>query len=123
MKIRVYYEDTDTGGIVYHSKYLNFCERARSELFFQRGIMPGEGSSNGFVVHKINAGFLGSAKLGDLLEVKSRILLQRHTSLLLLQEIFKEEQKLFEMEVRLVYTEEGKISRIPDTFLEIFKNF
>ncbi len=123
MKIRIYYEDTDTGGIVYHSKYLNFCERARSELFFQRGIMPGEGSSNGFVVRKINAGFLGSAKLGDLLEVKTRILLQRHTSLTLLQEIFKEEQKLFEMEIMLVYMEDGKISRIPDRFLEIFKNF
>jgi len=52
VKIRVYYEDTDTGGIVYHSKYLNFCKRARSELFFQRGIMPGEGSSNGFVVQE-----------------------------------------------------------------------
>ena len=35
MQIRVYYEDTDIGGIVYHSQYLNFCERARSELFFK----------------------------------------------------------------------------------------
>ena len=35
MKLRVYYEDTDAGGVVYHSNYLNFCERARSELFFE----------------------------------------------------------------------------------------
>ena len=40
MKIRVYYEDTDAGGIVYHTNYIKFCERARSEVFFQRGIIP-----------------------------------------------------------------------------------
>lgn len=34
MKIRVYYDDTDAGGVVYHANYLKFCERARSELFF-----------------------------------------------------------------------------------------
>ncbi|MGD9625492.1 MAG: acyl-CoA thioesterase, partial [Arcobacter sp.] len=40
MKLRVYYEDTDAGGIVYHSNYLNFCERARSDVFFQKGFSP-----------------------------------------------------------------------------------
>ena len=40
MKIRVYYEDTDAGGIVYHSIYLNYCERARSELYFKQGLIP-----------------------------------------------------------------------------------
>jgi len=40
VKIRVYYEDTDAGGVVYHSNYLNFCERARSELFFQKELSP-----------------------------------------------------------------------------------
>lgn len=36
MKMRVYYEDTDAGGVVYHSNYLKFCERARSEIFFNK---------------------------------------------------------------------------------------
>ena len=36
MKIRIYYEDTDAGGVVYHSNYLKFCERARSEIFFAK---------------------------------------------------------------------------------------
>ncbi|MEN8727803.1 MAG: acyl-CoA thioesterase, partial [Sulfurovum sp.] len=40
MKIRVYYEDTDAGGIVYHTNYIKYCERARSEIFFQRGKKP-----------------------------------------------------------------------------------
>ena len=39
MKIRVYYEDTDAGGVVYHSNYLKFCERARSEIFFAKNIV------------------------------------------------------------------------------------
>jgi len=43
MKIRVYYEDTDAGGIVYHANYIKYCERARSEHFFARGVMPGDG--------------------------------------------------------------------------------
>lgn len=38
MKMRVYYEDTDAGGVVYHSNYLKFCERARSEIFFNKKV-------------------------------------------------------------------------------------
>ncbi|EDP6863688.1 acyl-CoA thioesterase, partial [Campylobacter upsaliensis] len=38
MKMRIYYEDTDAGGVVYHSNYLKFCERARSELFFKKNV-------------------------------------------------------------------------------------
>ncbi|MGE4457522.1 MAG: hotdog domain-containing protein, partial [Arcobacteraceae bacterium] len=52
MQIRVYYEDTDTGGVVYHSNYLNFCERARSEAFFRLGMSP-ELSSGHFVAKRI----------------------------------------------------------------------
>ncbi|EAL5178524.1 acyl-CoA thioesterase, partial [Campylobacter jejuni] len=38
MKMRVYYEDTDAGGVVYHSNYLKFCERVRSEIFFNKKV-------------------------------------------------------------------------------------
>ena len=72
MQMRVYYEDTDAGGIVYHTNYIKYCERARSEHFFVKNMMPGEGSQYGFVVRKINADFLGSARLGDILKVKTR---------------------------------------------------
>jgi len=54
MKIRVYYEDTDSGGVVYHTQYLAFCERARSEIFFQNGI---DFSESGFVVRDLEATF------------------------------------------------------------------
>ncbi len=122
MKIRVYYEDTDAGGIVYHTNYIKYCERARSELFFSQGIMPLEGGASGFIVSGLKADFHASAKLGDMLEVKSYILTRKRSSLLLMQEIYKEEQKLFTMEIKLAYIAEGKINRMPQHFLELFEN-
>ena len=120
VKIRVYYEDTDADGIIYHANYLKYCERARSEHFFAQGIMPGVGSEKGFVVRKVNADFLATATLGDTLEVKSKILSSKNSSVVLLQEIFKEEVKVYSMEVTLVYIEKGRPRRIPDEFRKIF---
>jgi acyl-CoA thioester hydrolase len=123
VKIRVYYEDTDAGGIVYHTRYINFCERARSEIFFERNIQPGDGAESGFVVRDIRASFLATSTLGDMLEVTSKLLTQKNSSMVLLQEIFKENKKIFSMEVVLVYISEGRPKRIPDTFKEIFDSF
>jgi len=116
MKIRVYYEDTDAGGIVYHTNYIKYCERARSEVFFQQNIMPGEGTQSGFVVRDLKASFLATSILGDTLEVSSKILTQKSSFMVLLQEIFKGEEKVFSMEIVLVYIENGRPRRIPDKF-------
>jgi len=120
MKIRVYYEDTDCGGIVYHTNYIKFCERARSEFFFERGIVPTLGETSGFVVRNINADFLATSTLGDMLEVKTKLLTLKSSSLVLLQEVFREQVKLFSMEIVLVYIKNKKPSRIPEQFQEIF---
>jgi len=120
MKIRVYYEDTDAGGIVYHTRYINFCERARSETFFERGMIPSQNNQSGFVVRNINADFLATSKLGDLLTVTSKILTRKNSSLLLLQEIWRDEIKVFSMEVVLVYIDKDRPRRIPPEFIEIF---
>jgi acyl-CoA thioester hydrolase len=120
MQIRVYYEDTDAGGIVYHTKYINFCERSRSDIFFRNGMIPTEGEKSGFVVKHIDADFQGSARLGDLLEVKNRLLQLKRSSTILLQEIYKEEERLFSMKILLVYMENGKIARIPEHFKTLF---
>ena len=119
MKIRVYYEDTDAGGIVYHSKYINFCERARSEILFQNGTSPKNGNSF-FVVRDLKAKFLKSASLGEMLEVKTEILSKSRVSLTLLQEIYDEKDELiFQMEIKLVYIKEGKPYRIDKKILDI----
>lgn len=121
MKIRVYYEDTDAGGIVYHTNYIKYCERARSEVFFQRGMIPSQSDTSGFVVRDLKASFLATSSLGDTLDVTSKILTLKSSSLVLLQEVWKEEVKVFSMEVVLVYVDKGKPCRIPEVFKEIFK--
>lgn len=118
MQIRVYYEDTDVGGVVYHSNYLNFCERARSELFFTAGRSPIL-SGGHFVAKHIEADYLKSAKFGDVLEVKTTLLQSRSASFKLLQQIFRGDDKLFEMKIQLVYLDfEGNIAKIPDSEIE-----
>jgi len=125
MKIRVYYEDTDAGGIVYHSNYLNFCERARSEYFFTNGSTPlldgGE-----FVVASLEAKFKMSAKLGDLLEVTTEVLELKNSSLQLCQEVYKEDVILFSMNIKLAYMKENKIGKMSsdtkDYLLKIFND-
>ena len=112
MNLRVYYEDTDTGGVVYHSNYLNFCERARSDAFFAKGITPVLKNGH-FVARKLVAEYLSSAKLGDILEIKSELLEMKAASFVLKQTVYRDEKKLFIMEITLVYiTFEGKPQKL-----------
>jgi len=122
MKIRIYYEDTDAGGIVYHTNYIKYCERARSELFFENNMMPGESSDSGFVVRDIKASFFYTASLGDLVEVKTILLSMKASSILLNQSIYKNNIKIFDMEVLLVYVKRGKPVRIPMIYRNFFTN-
>ena len=121
MKIRVYYEDTDAGGIVYHTNYIKYCERARSEAFFSQGMIPSQSDESGFVVRNLKADFLATSKLGDMLSVTSKIIASKSSSLVLLQEVWREEVKLFSMEVVLVYVESGRPRRIPEAFKILFE--
>ena len=112
MKIRVYYEDTDAGGIVYHSNYLNFCERARSEVFYDRGMTPVL-SHGHFVARRLSAEYISSAKLGDLLEVRGELLDMKAASFRLRQSIYLEEKKIFQLEITLAFiTFDGKPQKI-----------
>jgi acyl-CoA thioester hydrolase len=119
MKIRVYYEDTDAGGIVYHTNYIKYCERARSELFFEKGLTPTDGEQSGFVVKNINADFLGMAILGDMVEVTTKLLKKRNSSIILEQSVLKNKTVIFKMEILLVFVREGRPVRIPESLFEI----
>lgn len=112
LNIRVYYEDTDTGGVVYHSNYLNFCERARSEAFFSRGLSPVLQSGH-FVAKRVEGDYLSSAKLGDELEITSELLEMRGASFTLRQSVFRGDEKVFELVIVLVYINfEGRPQKI-----------
>ena len=123
MNIRVYYEDTDAGGIVYHTNYIKYCERARSEVFFKKNMTPTLGEDSGFVVRTITADYLSTATLGDMLNVTTKLLTLKNSSLVLLQEVWKEEVKTFSMKVVLVYVNKGRPSRIPEVFRDTFDSF
>ncbi len=119
MQIRVYYEDTDCGGIVYHSNYLNFCERARSEIFFQKGLSPHD-EKNFFVVKYMECDFIASAKFGDILEVTTKVIEIKKASLKIEQLIKRKDENIFRAVVTLVFLKEGKPSRIPEEKLAVF---
>jgi len=122
VKIRVYFEDTDIGGIVYHTKYINFCERARSEILFKNGIKPFDVNTNsGYIVKSLKCNFLQSATLGDILEVKTKVLNVSRVKFTLLQEIFKDNNKIFSMEVIIVNIKDGKPIKLDDKIVGLFK--
>ena len=119
MKIRVYYEDTDTGGVVYHANYLNFCERARSEAFFSKGLSPILESGH-FVARKISADFFKSAKLGDILDIQTQLIDMKAASFTLRQSVYRDDEKIFELEILLVYiTFEGVVQRLDAEIKEL----
>ena len=113
MKIRIYYEDTDIAGIVYHANYIKYCERDRSEIFFKENILPTLGVNSTFVVKSLNANFLASVTLGDIIEVKSELLEMKNASFKIKQTIYKDEKKIFEMTITLAYISfEGKAQKL-----------
>lgn len=126
MKIRIYYEDTDAGGIVYHTNYIKFCERARSEAFFQAGLnFTKEGGY--FVVSSLEAKFIASAVLGDEVFVRTKILELKKASLVLEQEIYKFDDKnaeklLFRATITLAFMKEEKLVKINDEIKKFLEN-
>jgi len=119
MKIRVYYEDTDAIGIVYHANYFKFCDRARSELFFETDIdMKLE--KGALVIKSINANFIKPAYLGDMLELGGYISSLKRSSVVASQTIDVEGVKIFEMDIRLVYVENGRPAIMPDHYYNLF---
>ena len=120
-KIKVYYEDTDTGGVVYYANYLKFIERARSEA------IAGIGLSNQkikkdfgllIIVKSCNIDFKKSAYLEDILKIKSSIIAFSKTSLSMNQIIYKEDDVIVNAKVHLVFiNEKGKPNRIPEEII------
>jgi acyl-CoA thioester hydrolase len=99
---------------------LNFCERARSELFFAQGLSPHEKTAF-FVVKNIEANYIKPALMGDELTIKTTLTHKKSASLVFLQEIFRDDEKLFIMNVKVAYLKKGKPSKIPLELFELFE--
>ncbi len=90
--IRVYYEDTDLAGVVYHANYLRFIERARTEALRDLGIDQAALKRDRglvFVVRRLNIDYLSPAVFDDMLEVRTRVIRLRGASVEMAQEVWR----------------------------------
>lgn len=103
--IRVYYEDSDAGGIVYHSQYLNFMERARTEWLRSLGFEQTELTAQFgiiFVVRNIQIKFKKPARFNDAIVVHSQLASMGRSRMVFEQKIFRDGQVLTEADVEVV---------------------
>ena len=123
-KTRVYYEDTDSGGVVYYANYLKFLERARTEALISIGYSNKKIKDNFkslIIVKACNIEYKKSAHLEDELTVRSFVKSITKTSFFMNQIISKADEIIAEAQVHLVFVnKEGKPAKIPD---EIYSKF
>lgn len=115
--VRVYYEDTDMGGIVYHANFLKFIERARSEWVAGLGLDQNAMRDGGvvFAVRRIEADYLRPARFADDLEVHTRIVSAGRARLVLDQHVWRGGEVLFTAQVTIAaMSAAGRPVRLPD---------
>ncbi len=119
-RFKVYYEDTDSGGVVYYANYLKFLERARtdaiSSLDFSNNKLI-EKFGIFIIVKSCNLNFLRPAKLEDNLDIISKVIEVKNVSIKMKQNIFVNDSMIVEAEILLAsVNNEGKPSKLPDEF-------
>ncbi|MEO5354842.1 MAG: tol-pal system-associated acyl-CoA thioesterase [Magnetococcus sp. XQGC-1] len=127
--IRVYYEETDAGGVVYHSQYLNFMERARTEWLRHLGFGQEQLAREAgllFAVTRMEIQFLAPARLDDTLTVSVSLQEKRQASLIMQQAIRRDrdQRHLIQAVVRIaVLDTRFKPTRLPDGLLQALQEF
>jgi len=114
--VRVYYEDTDSGGVVYHSKYMNFMERARTEWLRSLGFEQDELITHHqciFAVHSMQITFRLPAHFNDALVVKSHIERAAKASMDFLQKIYRNDELLCEARVKVACLDATRFRPMP----------
>jgi acyl-CoA thioester hydrolase len=121
MQVRVYYEDTDFSGIVYHANYLRFMERGRTNYLRllgadQRALFAeaeSEAPGFAFVVRSMQLDFLKPSRMDDLLEIVTRPVDVKGASITLAQEVRRGEELLLEAKVKVAFVSGGRARPIP----------
>ena len=126
-KLKVYYEDTDSGGVVYYANYLKFLERARTEALFAIGYSNKkikEMFNSLIIVKSCNIEYKKSANLEDELTVRSFVKKVTKTSFFMNQIISREDEIIVEAQVHLVFVNKsGNPVKIPDEIYSHFKPY
>jgi acyl-CoA thioester hydrolase len=125
--VRVYYEDTDAGGVVYHANYLRFLERARTDMLALAGVdiatalSDGEG---GYVVASADLKYVRPAKLGDGLIIVSRLEEVRNAACVVQQQVMRDGQLLLNARLTVVFVNaDWKPKRQPRAWMASFEGF
>ena len=126
-KLKVYYEDTDSGGVVYYANYLKFLERARTEALFSIGYSNNiiqQDFNSLIIVKSCNIEYKKSAYLEDELTIRSFVKSITKTSFFMNQIITKNNELIVEAQIHLVFVnKDGKPIKIPDQIYSKFKPY
>ena len=126
-KLKVYYEDTDSGGVIYYANYLKFLERARTEALFSIGYSNKKIKDNFkslIIVKACNIEYKKSSHLEDELTIRSFVKSITKTSFFMNQIITKADEIIVEAQVHLVFVNtDGKPVKIPDEIYSKFKPY
>ena len=130
LPVRVYYEDTDFSGAVYHANYLKFCERGRSDCLRLLGVHHHEmhwhetEGRMGFVVRRMLCDFHKPARIDDLLEVETRFREMRGARIETDQKVLRSGEMLFSAQVTVVLVDAtGRPKRFPKAIAKLLKTF
>jgi len=123
--VRIYYEDTDSGGVVYYANYLKFTERARTNMIQELGFTLNQLHDDHeciFIVKKVNCEYLQSAKLEDFLEIQSSIIQVKNASFELEQNILRDGKIIFQSNIIMVcVNSRGQPKKIPEKISSLLK--
>ena len=118
LPVRVYYEDTDFSGIVYHASYLRFLERGRTDLLRLAGVdqsvLHADGEGISFAVRRMTIDYLKPARMDDVLQVETRTAEIRGASLTIAQRITRGDDVIVTADVSVAAIAGGRPARIPD---------
>ena len=124
LAVRVYYEDTDFSGFVYHASYLRFLERGRTELLRDlagdQSDLHREARGLVFVVRRMSLDFIRPARMDDLLTILTRTRVLRGASMQLAQEVRRGGERLVAAEVTVACVRDGRAVRLPDGLRQRF---
>ncbi|MDQ7786933.1 MAG: YbgC/FadM family acyl-CoA thioesterase [Thermodesulfovibrionales bacterium] len=125
IQIKIYYEDTDAGGVVYYANYLRYMERARTEFLLEHGINVADYHRKGylFAVVDVDIHYKRAARLGDLIDIKTAIEKMTNVTISIHHRVMRDTELLAEANVRLACIDlNGKPQKIPDSIRKLVHN-
>ena len=125
--VRVYYEDTDAGGVVYHANFLRFFERARTDMLILCGVdiaAAQRGGEGAYVVASADLKFVRPARLGETLTIVSTLDQVRQAACVIQQRVMRDDELVVEGSIMVAFVgKDGRPKRQPASWVEAFQGY